>query len=745
MSEHEIERDDVVIEPDRHELAEPPRYDFAVTRRAFIGSVGAGVVVLVVTRRSAADGLLAGDATTSRALRDPIAAWLHVAEDGAVTVYTGKVEVGQDIRTSLTQVVADELDVAPAAVRLVMGDTDLTPFDAGTFGSRTTPQMAPQLRRAAAAARDVIIARAAERWRVPAASLTLRAGRVTGAGHSAGIGELTAGEKLVQEIPGVVATRQRAAWTVAGTSIPRVAARDMVTGAHRYTADMRLPGMLTGKVLRAPSFGARLSAVDISAAAAMPGVTVVHDGDFVGVAGPDEATALRALAAIRPTWQPTSQPSQHELFAHLKRTASDGAAAASGANQRGSIATGLAAADVRLEATYTTAYIAHVPLEPRAALAQWENGKVTVWTGTQRPFGVRAELARAFHIEDTQVRVIVPDTGSGYGGKHTGEAAIEAARLARAANRPVRLVWTREEEFTFAYFRPAALIEVRSGVKRDGTLTAWEFHNYNAGTAGIRMSYDVAHQNVVHQPSQTPLRQGSYRALAATANTFAREMHMHELALRTGIDPLELRLRNLRDERLRNVLSAAAERFGWRAPNGARSTSARNGATARGAGIACGTEKGSYVATCAEVEVDRTSGRLQVLRIVEAFECGAIVSPDGLRNQVEGSIIMGLGGALWEAIEFADGRILNPRLSQYRVPRFSDVPPIDVVLLDRRDLPSAGAGETPIITVAPAIGAAIEQATGVLLRSLPLAPSGVNIKKSGRGNRAEESGLRKAG
>jgi nicotinate dehydrogenase subunit B len=716
--------DDVMIEPDRHELAEPPRYEFPVTRRAFVGSVGAGVVVLVMARRSAAQ-LLAGDVITRRTWRDPIAAWLHVAENGTVTVYTGKVEVGQDIRTSLTQVVADELGVGPETVRLVMGDTDLTPFDAGTFGSRTTPQMAPQLRRAAAAARSIIIDRAAQRWNVPAASLRLHAGQVSGAGRTAGIGELTAGEKLVQEIPADITTLPPNEWSIAGTSIPKVAGHDIVTGAHRYTADMTLSGMLIGKVLRPPSFGAQLGVVDVSTAAAMRGVTAVHDGDFIGVAAPDEATATRALAAIRAAWQPVPQPSQQELFEHLKRTANGAAATGQGTTQRGSIEAGLAAADERLQATYTTAYIAHVPLEPRAALAQWESGKLTVWTGTQRPFGVRAELARALRIDETQVRVIVPDTGSGYGGKHTGECAIEAARLARAANRPVRLVWSREEEFTFAYFRPAALIEVRSGVKRDGTLTAWEFHNYNAGTAGIRMSYDVAHQYVVHHPSQTPLRQGSYRALAATANTFAREMHLHELAVRTGIDPLELRLRNLRDERLRNVLTAAAERFGWRHQPAARSAASRSAQSSRGVGIACGTEKGSYVATCAEVEVDRASGRLQVLRIVEAFECGAIVTPDGLRNQVEGSIIMGLGGALWESVEFSNGRILNPRLSQYRVPRFSDVPPIEIVLLDRRDLPSAGAGETPIITVAPALAAAIERATGVMLRSLPLAPHGV--------------------
>jgi nicotinate dehydrogenase subunit B len=711
------------LEPDRHELHTPLSHDVAWSRRAFLGTLGAGVVVFVAARpgralgehaAAEAGGVVAGDVMAARSRRDPVSMWLHVAEDGAVTVYTGKVEVGQDIRTSLTQVVADELGVAPAAVRLVMGDTDLTPFDAGTFGSRTTPLMAPQLRRAAAAARGIIIDRAADRWQVAPSSLTLRAGRVTGAGHSSGIGELTAGEKLVQEIPADVAVLERGQWTVAGTAIPKVAARDMVTGAHRYTSDLRLPGMHVGRVLRAPTFGASLIAADLSAAQAIPDVTAVRDGAFIGVVAPDDATAARALAAIRAQWEPVPQVSQDELWAHVKRTASGRA----NPSQRGSIEAGLAAGDERLDATYTTAYIAHVPLEPRAAVARWEDGRLTIWTGTQRPFGVRSELARAFRIAEDRVRVIVPDTGSGYGGKHTGETAVEAARLARAAERPVRVVWSREEEFTHAYFRPAALIEVRAGVQRDGSLTAWEFHNYNAGSAGIRTSYEVANQHVVYHPSETPLRQGSYRALAATANTFARELHMDGLAARIGMDPLQFRLHNLRDERLRNVLTAAARRFGW--------TEWRPAAgTARGIGIACGSEKGGYVATAAEVEVDRARGRVTVLRLVEAFECGAIVSPDGLRNQVEGAVIMGLGGALWEAIEFADGRILNPRLSQYRVPRFGDVPPIDVVLLDRRDLPAAGAGETPIITVAPAIAAAIQRATGTWLRALPLAPHGM--------------------
>jgi isoquinoline 1-oxidoreductase len=331
-----------------------------------------------------------------------------------------------------------------------------------------------------------------------------------------------------------------------------------------------------------------------------------------------------------------------------------------------------------------------------------------VWTGTQRPFGVRSELAQAFHIPETQVRVIVPDTGAGYGGKHTGEAAIEAARLAKSAQKPVKVVWTREEEFTWAYFRPAGVIDVSSGVTKDGVLTAWEFHNYNSGASGIRTLYDVPNPKTEFHNAHSPLRQGSYRALAATANHFARESHMDDIAHAVKMDPLEFRLKNLKDARLRAVLNAAAEKFGW----GKHSC-----------GIACVSEKGGYTATCAEVAVE--NGGVKITRIVTAFECGAIINPNQLKNQIEGSMMMGIGGAMFEAIEFDNGKILNPRLSKYRVPRFSDTPTIEAVLVDRKDLPSAGAGESTMIALAPAIGNAIFAATGTRLRSLPMAPNGV--------------------
>jgi isoquinoline 1-oxidoreductase len=447
----------------------------------------------------------------------------------------------------------------------------------------------------------------------------------------------------------------------------------------------------------------------------MPGVVIVRDGDFIGAAAPTEREAQNAVAAIRAQWKEIPQISNKELFAYLKEKASSSSEARR-RNQKGSVNDGLASAAHRLDAAYTVAYIAHAPLEPRAAVADWTGGKLTVWTGTQRPFAVRDDLAAVFHVPESSVRVIVPDTGSAYGGKHTSDAALEAARLSRAAARPVKVVWTREEEFTWAYFRPAGVIEIKSGIAADGTLAAWEFHNYHSGSSGIETPYEVSNQRTEYHPVPLVLRSGSYRGLAATANHFARETHMDGLARVAQMDPLEFRRKNLSDLRLRAVLDAAAKSFGW--PR-------KKSHEGQGFGLAAGFEKGSYVATCAEVAVDRTSGAVRVVRMVEAFECGAIINPDGLRNQVVGAMIQGLGGALFEFIEFENGRVKNPHFADYRVPRFRDVPEIEAVLLDRKDLPSAGAGETPIMAVAPAIGNAIFDATRVRLNDLPLVPNGL--------------------
>jgi len=501
-------------------------------------------------------------------------------------------------------------------------------------------------------------------------------------------------------------------WKIAGQPLPKVNGRDFVTGKHRYPSDQTLPGMLYGKVARPTSFNATLISADTQAAEQLPGVTVVRDGNFVAVAAPTSALAEQALSLIHLQWKAERQPSSTELFEYLKKNQSHEDHEEGPVAKKGDIQKAWASAARKVQQTYNINYIAHAPLEPRAALALWDGDQLTVWTGTQRPFGVRGELATAFHLPEDKVRVLMPDTGSGYGGKHTGDAAIEAARLARAAKKPVKVVWTREEEFTWAYFRPAGVIEVSSAVDADGRITAWEFHNYNSGSAGITTYYDVPNQLIEFHPVKSPLRQGSYRGLAATANHFAREVHMDELAHAAALDPLEFRVKNLKEERLRDVFVKGGEKFGWSKPR------PKN----HGYGVGGGYEKLGYVATFVEVAADRGTGDVKIQRVLTAFDCGAIVNPDGLRNQLIGANIMGLGGALFEAVQFENGRILNNHFASYRVPRFRDLPPMEALLLDRKDQPSVGAGEAPIVGLAPAIANAVFEAIGVRLRGMPLGP-----------------------
>jgi isoquinoline 1-oxidoreductase len=715
------------LEPERYELTEGSRYHFAVERRDFFKFMGSGVAVLMTMRGAALAQAEAGGSAPR--IPQEISAWLHIGEDDVVTVFSGKVELGQNARTMLTQLVADELHVPLEKIDLVLGDTSRTPWDRGTLGSETTPVMGMQLRRASSAAREIIVARAAELWKVDPKLLETEQGRVMDptSGRSTSYSELVKGQELARVIPAGDPPARPSEWTIAGSSVPKIGGRTFVTGTHRYTIDVKREGMLHGCMVRPASYGATLDTVDASGAQAMPGVTVVRDGDFLGVVGPSRAVAERAAAAIKTTWKATPQPSNAEIFDYLKSHAKPVKAGAT--NERpgwnnyyiGSMDQGLGAAEHNLEQTYTVRYIAHCPLATRAAVAEWDGDELTVWTGTQRPHPVRSDLARALRIPETNVRVVASENDPCYGGKHTGDPALEAARLACKVKKPVKLIWNREEEFTWAYFRPAGVIEVHSGIAADGKITAWEFHNYNSGNAGIETPYQSPNQLIQFHPSDSPLRQGSYRGLAATANHFARETHMDELAQMAKLDPLEFRRMNLDDPRLLAVFEAATNRFGWRAAKKA---------DGQGFGLGGGTEKGSYIATCAEVRVDRASGAVRVMRVVSAFECGAIVNPEHLQNQVEGAVMMGLGGALFEQIDFDSGRIRNPHFAQYRLPRFSDMPQIEAVLLDRRDIEPAGAGETPMFGLAPAIGNAIFDATGIRLRALPLAPNGLNLRKA---------------
>ncbi|HTF17861.1 MAG TPA: molybdopterin cofactor-binding domain-containing protein [Chryseolinea sp.] len=684
----------------QHEQEAPA---LAMRRRTFLRIMGNGLAVFFAAANS--PYVSAG---TSEADEGDLDAWIHIGENSRITVFTGKVEVGQNIRTSLAQIVAEELDAPLDSIEMVMGDTSLTPYDRGTFGSRSVPFMGPQLRTAAATARMHLLGLAARAWKVSSESLTIDNGKVYHAvsERSATFGTLTRGQKMLERVRDNVAVKPVSEWKIAGKAVAKINGENFITGRHRYVSDMLLPDMLYGKVLRPDSYGAILDSVDTSEAERIPQVRVVRDGDFIGICAPSHRVAQHALKLVKATWKPQPHPSRDEIFDYLKARQERG-----GDAPPPSLNITFSSAPIKVEQSFTVDYIAHAPLEPRAGLAQWTNDSVTVWTGTQRPFGVQEELAEIFRLPKDKIRVIMPDTGSGYGGKHSGEAGIEAARLSKAAGKPVKVVWTREEEFTWAYFRPAGIIDVRAGVSHEGQLLSWEFHNYNSGGSGIESPYEVAARYTQYHPCESPLRQGSYRGLAATANTFARECTMDDLARKLKMDPLLFRLRNLKDERMIAVLNAAAEKFGWRdwkqKPH-------------HGIGLACGEEKGGVVATCAEVHINADNGQLKVVRVSIAFECGAIINPMHLENQIAGSVIQGLGGALFESIDFRDGKILNPSFSTYRVPRFSDVPTIDVVMLNRKDRAPAGAGETPIVGIAPAVRNAIAHAIGKSLYTLPL-------------------------
>ena len=689
-------------------MAEPVT---TLDRRAFIQFLGSGLLVTVTAPDAGAQG---GEGSGT-----PVSARLFLNEDGTITALSGKVEEGQGPRAELSQAAAEELRVAVDRVRLVMADTDLVPDDGITAGSRTTPRNVPEMRQAAATARELLTALAAETWGVDAGTLEVRDGAIAapGPGKRMTYADLAkagdAAATLGRAVRADVALTPVRDWKALGRSVPRPNARDLVTGAHRFPSDVARPGMLYGRVLRPPAYGATLESVDLSPAEGMGDVVAVHDGQFVGFAAPSSHRAAQALAAVAATasWKTAPRPVSHEtVFDHLRTSARRDDARV---DSRGAVERALDEADRRLDESYHVAYIEHAPMEPRAAVAEWDGGRLTVWAGCDGPFRAQQALAEDLGIPRERVRVIVPDMGGGFGGKHTADAALEAARLARSAGRPVSVQWTREEEFTWAYCRPAAVIECRGGLKADGSLVAWDFTTINAGGAALGTPYAVPNVRVSSVSADSPLPQGSYRCLGATGNNFARESFMDELAAAAGADPLEFRLSHLEEPRLRAVLEKAAKEFGW-------AERRKQMTPERGVGLACGTEKSSVVAACVDVAVDRSKGRVQVTEIGQAFECGPILNPANLLSQVQGCIVMGLGGALTEQIEFRDGKVLNPRFSRYRVPRFRDVPPIDVHLVENRAVPPAGGGETPIIAVAPAIGNAVFAATGVRLRSMPL-------------------------
>jgi isoquinoline 1-oxidoreductase len=684
-------------------------------RRAFLKSLGGG---LLITFSLKDHPVLFG----SGWLQDEepgMNAYLRIGEDERVSLYTGKIEMGQGPITSLPQMLADELDVHYDSIDIIMGDTDLCPWDAGTFGSLTTRRFGPLLRAAGAEARATLIKLAAEYFSLPAEQLEVKDGIVSekgNRGRQVSYGTLTRGKEIVKKLEGKPVLKNPSEFRFMGQPMHHVDARGKVTGEAQYTGDIQLSGMLYARILRPPSHFSEMTRVDTSEAEAMEGVQVVRDGDLIAVlhALPDMADI--ALSKIRAEYT-THDPDLNEqnIFEHLLNAVAD----RSTVDEGGDLPTGEEMSEQVFESSYLDGYVAHAPIENHTATAVMEEGRMKIWASTQTPFPLKEQIAEILDMPEDRVHVMQTFVGGGFGGKSPGRQAHEAARLAKVTGQPVQVAWTRREEFFYDTYRPAAVVKIKSGMDASGRISLWDYDVLFAGSRGSAQFYDIPHHKTVSsgtgrgEPSAHPFGTGPWRAPANNTNTFARESQIDIMAAAAGIDPLEFRLRNLKDEKFIGVLKAAADKFGWtpaKSPSG------------KGVGVACGRDADTTVAVMAEVDVDQKSGHVRVKRVVCAQDMGLVVNPQGATIQVEGCITMGLGYALKEDIRFEGGRILTHNFDTYEITKFSWTPKIDVVLIDARDEPPHGGGEPAIICMGGVIANAIFDATGARLFQLPMTP-----------------------
>jgi isoquinoline 1-oxidoreductase len=693
---------------------------FPISRRSFLKGIGGIAVFFAVGDLSA----LEAQERRGRGFDYPtdFNAYILVGEDGRVSCFTGKVELGQGAISSLAQMLADELDVSLDSVDMVMGDTDRCPWDMGTFGSLTIRFFGPPLRAAGAEARAVLLELAAERLDVPVSRLDVDAGVVfdkTNSKNRVTYAELAKGKQIARHLDPKPPVKTPSQFKVMGKAVLRRDAREKVTGQARYAGDIRLPGMLYAAILRPPAHGAKFVSVDFGAASGMSGVQTIRDGDLVALLHESPDVARQALESVKAQFDSSeANVDDKSIFEHLLKVAPKGEVVAQGGDV--DAARKPSAVTLRFGREYLNSYVAHAPIEPHTAVAKVEGGKVTVWASTQTPFPVKDGIAKALDIPAENVRVITPFVGGGFGGKSSSQQVVEAVRLARLSGRPVQVAWTRAEEFFYDSFRPAAVVRIESGVTSAGRISVWDYAVYFAGQRGAEQFYDIPHHRTTvygagwrGDPGTHPFDTGPWRAPANNTNTFARESQVDIMASQAGVDPVEFRLNNLKDERMKAVLSAAAEKFGWtsaKAPSG------------RGFGVACGMDSDTYVAHMAEVHVDKASGAVEVKRVVCAQDMGLAINPAGARLQIEGCITMGLGYALKEEIHFKGGEILDLNFDTYEIPRFSWTPRIDTVLVGGADAPAHGGGEPPIICMGGVIANAIFDATGARLLQLPMTP-----------------------
>ena len=690
------------------------------SRREFLKSSGGGIAIFVTFGGQL--GLLEhAEAQGRSGVPADFNAFLRIAEDGRVTCLTGKIEMGQGPITSLPQMMAEELGVAFEMVDIVMGDTDLCPWDRGTWGSLTTRAFGPLLRAAAAEARGVLLDLASQELRVPVSRLEVNAGVVSDRKNGRKritYGELAKGEPIERHLKLKPELKDVSQFQIMGQPKLRRDSLEKVTGKAKYAADIRLPGMLYAKILRPPAHGAKLKKADTSGARKVDGVRLVEDGDLIAVLHELPDVAQDALGRINAKFDlPPPMLTDQNIHEHLLRVAPKGEVTA----KAGNVDKARKLADRMIETRYFDGYVAHAPIETHAALAHIERGKCTVWASTQNPFGARDKIARAIGFSPDKVRVITPFVGGGFGGKTSNMQAVEAARLARTVGRPVQVMRTREEEFFYDTFRPAAVVNIRSGIDGSGRITFWDYEVLFAGQRGAEHFYEIPNHRTTVRPQgwsggPHPFATGAWRAPANNTNTFARESQISAMAAAAGADAIEFRLKHLGDPRMIRVLKAAAQRFGW-TPAATPSK--------RGFGVACGIDAGTYVAAIAEVAVDARSGEVEVKRVLSAQEMGIVVNPQGATIQMEGCVTMGLGYALSEEVHFRGGQILDTNFHRYEIPRFSGVPKIETLLVEANDIPPQGGGEPAIVVMGAVIANAIHDATGARLKRMPMTPARV--------------------
>jgi nicotinate dehydrogenase subunit B len=703
--------------------------DFKINRRDFMKVTGSGIFIFFLCGDIPV--FSQGEQPGSFQVRYPsdFNAYLRIGEEGRVTCYTGKIEMGQGVVTSLAQMLADELDVSLEAVDMVMGDTDLCPWDMGTFGSMSTRFFGPSLRQAGAEARRVLLELGAEQLKVPAGELFVMDGVIhykKDKKKNISYARLARGKRIERHIKESIALKTPSEFNIMNKPVTHRDAWEKVSGKALYSGDVRLPGMVYAKILRPPAHGAKFLDADLSEARKLDGVQIVMDGDFIAVLHECPDVAEDALSKIKSRFQKDETGiDDKNIFAHLLKVAPDPQVVASD----GSIEQGEKNAASTFEETYLDGYVAHAPIEPHTAVVNIAGNKATVWASTQNPFTLKDEVAKELELSPENVHAIPPFVGGGFGGKTSNIQALEAARLAKLTGKPVMVAWSREEEFFNDTFRPAAIVKVKSGIDSVGNICLWDYNCYFAGQRGAEHFYKIPnHRTVLYgagwvgPPGSHPFTTGAWRAPSNNTNTFARESQIDIMSVKAGIDPVEFRIRNLEDVKMKHLLKKAAEKFGWKPPKKEIGI---------GYGISCGTDAGTYVVAMAEVQANRDTGEVKVNRVFCAQDMGLVINPEGAKIQMEGCITMGLGYALKEDIHFKNGEIFDLNFDTYEIPRFSWLPEIETFIVDDKEASPQGGGEPAIINMGAVIGNAIYDARGVRMLQLPMTPERVKAALKG--------------